>query len=84
MRAIHESSSLNCLKMLSSMRVIIPAWLLTCWLGHPSAGYDPDHWTPLLGVGDEYSTGLSRPIHNTAELPAKYQNPNRFLDGLNA
>ncbi|OCX72561.1 hypothetical protein [Acidithiobacillus thiooxidans] len=84
MRAIHESSSQKCLKMLSSIPAIIPAWLLAGWLGHPSTGYAPDHWTPLLDIGEIYPFDVSRPVHDPAELPAKYKTPNRFLDCLNA
>lgn len=84
MRTIHKSFSLNRLKMLRSMPAIILAWLLADWLGHPSTAYAPVHWTPLLGIGDVYPIGVSRPTHDLAELPAKYQTPNRFLDCLNA
>lgn len=84
MCTIHESSSQKCLKMLGSMPVVIPTWLLADWPRHPSTGYDPDHWTSLLGVGDEYSTGVSRPINNPAGQPAKHQKKNRILDCLNA
>ncbi|MBU2812340.1 hypothetical protein HF669_13485 [Acidithiobacillus thiooxidans] len=84
MRAIHESSSQKCLKMLHSMPVIIPAWLLAGWLEHPSTGYAPVHWTRLLGIGDVYPIGVSRLIHDPAELPAKDQKPSRLLDCVNA
>lgn len=84
MRTIHESSSQKRFKMLSSMLAIIPAWLLAGWLEHPSTGYAPDHWTPLLSVGDVYSTGVPRPTHDPARQPAKDQKTNRLLDCLNA
>jgi hypothetical protein len=84
MRTIHKSFSLNRLKMLRSMPAIILAWLLADWLGHPSTAYAPVHWTPLLGIGDVYPTGVSRPIHDPAGQPAKHQKPNRLQDCLNA
>ncbi len=84
MRTIRESSYQKRLKMLSFIPAIIPALLLTDWLGHPSAGYDPDHWTRLLGIGDVYPIGVSRLVHDLAELPAKDQKPSRLLDCVNA
>lgn len=84
MRTIHESSYRKRLKKLNSMPAIIYAWLQASWLGHPSTGYTPDHWTPLMHIAGTYPIGVSRPVHDPAELPAKYQTPNRFLDCLNA
>lgn len=84
MRTIHNSFPRNRLKLMSSMPAVIPTWLLAGWLGHPSTGYDLDHWTSLLGVGDEYSSGVSRPINNPAGQSAKHQKKNRILYCLNA
>lgn len=84
MRTIHESSYRKRLKKLNSMPAIIPAWLLADWLGHPFTGYAPVHWTRLLGIGDVYPIGVSRPIHDPADLPAKHQKSSRLLDCLNA
>lgn len=84
MRTIHESFSQNRLKMLNSMLLIIPAWLLTDWLGHPFTGYALDYWTPLPGIGDVCSIEVSRSSHDPAEQPAKHQKLNSLLDCLNA
>ncbi|MBU2740219.1 hypothetical protein HAQ01_08180 [Acidithiobacillus thiooxidans] len=84
MRIIHASFSQKRLKKLGSMPVIIPVWLLAGWLGHPSTGYAPVHWTRLLGIGDVYPIGVSRLIHDPAGQPASYQNSKSLLDYLNA
>ena len=84
MRTIRESSYQKRLKMLSSIPAIIPAWLLTDWLGRPSTEYAPDHQTPLMRIIGMYLIGASRPIHNPAGQPASYQNSKSLPDYLNA